>query len=97
ILSDGVDTTSATSLGSAIEAAQAADTLIYCLGFYQPGAYGGLNKERRKSGEKVLRALSRQTGGSYYEVRSKDQAEQAFQQIEEELRNQYNLGYKSDG
>jgi VWFA-related protein len=92
VLSDGVDTGSSTLLAEAIASAQLADTLIYCLGFYDDGVYGD-----GKSGEKVLKELAKQTGGGYFEISSKHNADKAFRQIEDELRNQYNLGYESDG
>lgn len=41
VLSDGVDTASKTSLSSAIEAAQRADTLVYSIYFADDAAYGG--------------------------------------------------------
>ena len=92
VLSDGVDTGSSTPLTTAITSALLADTLIYCLGFYEDGGYG-----EGKPGKKVLKDLAKQTGGGYFEISSKNNAEKAFRQIEDELRNQYNIGYRSDG
>jgi VWFA-related protein len=47
-------------------------------------------------GKKVLQRLARETGGGYFEVSKKQPLDQVFRRIEEELRNQYNLGYTSD-
>ena len=38
----------------------------------------------------------RETGGRLFEVSKKEPVEQIYSQIEEELRNQYNLGYTPD-
>jgi VWFA-related protein len=92
VLSDGVDTGSSTPITAAIRSAQLADTLIYTLGFYDDHGYGD-----GKAGKKVLKDLAKETGGGYFEVSSKHDAEKAFRQIDDELRNQYNLGYRSDG
>jgi VWFA-related protein len=101
VLSDGVDTGSSTPMAAAIASAQQADTMIYCLGFFEEGGGGGYGRGGGfgggKAGEDVLKELAKQTGGGYFEISSKQNAEKAFRQIEDELRNQYNLGYKSDG
>lgn len=40
--------------------------------------------------------LSKETGGGLFEVSKKHSLEQIFDQIQEELRSQYSLGYVSD-
>ncbi len=50
----------------------------------------------RPDGKKVLERLSRETGGGFFDVSKKQPIERIFERIEEELRNQYNLGYTSD-
>ncbi|MGE0405313.1 MAG: VWA domain-containing protein [Candidatus Korobacteraceae bacterium] len=47
-------------------------------------------------GKKVLQRVSRETGGRTFEVSSKQPIEQVYAQIEDELRNQYSLGYSPD-
>lgn len=61
----------------------------------QRGGYprGGQN---RLDGKKILQQISRETGGGYFEVSKKKTVDQIYTQIEEELRNQYSLGYTSD-
>lgn len=54
---------------------------------------GGQN---RPDGKKILQQISRETGGGYFEVSKKKTVDQIYSQIEEELRNQYSLGYTSD-
>ncbi|HYL35910.1 MAG TPA: VWA domain-containing protein [Bryobacteraceae bacterium] len=94
ILTDGVDTGSDETLDSAIEAAQRADTLVYSILFSDPGAYGfGFGEP---DGRRVLQRLSRETGGSCFEVSKKQSIETIFGFIEQELRSQYSLGFVSD-
>jgi VWFA-related protein len=47
-------------------------------------------------GKGVLERLSKETGGGFFEVSKKHSLEQIFDQIQEELRSQYSLGYVSD-
>lgn len=54
-------------------------------------------RQERPDGKTVLERLSRETGGGFFEVNKKQSIEQIYGQIEEELRNQYSLGYTSDG
>jgi VWFA-related protein len=47
-------------------------------------------------GKKILERISQETGGGYFEVSSKMPLDKIYDQIEEELRNQYSLGYTPD-
>lgn len=110
VLSDGVDNSSKESLSSAIEAAQRADTLVYSIFFYDAQAYSredGFGRRRRDGGgypsqeahpdgKGVLERLSQQTGGRMFEVSKKQIVAQIYSTIQEELRNQYSLGYTPD-
>jgi len=55
-----------------------------------PGRYP---QQERPDGKKILDQLSKQTGGRLFEVSKKLPIEQIYSQIQDELRNQYNLGY----
>ena len=44
-------------------------------------------------GKKILQRISQETGGGYFEVSNKMPLDKIYDQIEEELRNQYSLGY----
>jgi len=50
-------------------------------------------REERPDGKKILDQISKQTGGRLFEVSKKLPIEQIYSQIQDELRNQYNLGY----
>ena len=112
VLSDGVDMGSKTTLESAIEAAQRADTVVYSILFSDAQAYGsgggfggigrqgggrGRNPEQeRPDGKKILARISKETGGRLFEVSKKEPIDQIYSQVSEELRNQYSLGYTPD-
>lgn len=57
---------------------------------------GGRGQMERPDGKKILQQISKATGGSYFEVSKKKSVDEIYKQIEEELRNQYSLGYTSD-
>ncbi|MGA8026592.1 MAG: VWA domain-containing protein [Bryobacteraceae bacterium] len=94
VLTDGVDVGSAVSLTDAIESAERADTLAYSILFSDAAAYGGFSPAA--SGRAALERLSRETGGGFFEVTKRQNIEQIFGQIEEELRSQYSIGFVSD-
>jgi VWFA-related protein len=95
LLSDGVDTGSKVSLNSAIAAAQRADALVYSLRYYDRQGSVGL-RLGGTGGKAALIKMSKETGGAFYEPTGKQPIAKIFSQIEEELRNQYNLGYTPD-
>jgi VWFA-related protein len=94
VLSDGVDFGSEGGLNDAIEAAQRADTLIYSILYSDPGAYGIFGGDH--DGRRVLQRMSEDSGASFFEVSKKQTVDNMFAILEEELRNQYSLGYVSD-
>jgi VWFA-related protein len=120
LLSDGDDFGSRTSLASAIESAQRADTLVYAIRMADPGfgaapqrgragPRGGIPFPRggrggsgrgpagpRPDGKKVMERIARETGGAFFDVTKKDNLDKIFARIEEELRNQYSLGFTPD-
>jgi VWFA-related protein len=93
VLSDGVDFGSTAALMDAVEAAQRADTLIYSILYSDPGAYGLFGGGE---GTRALGRMSNESGGGFFEVSKKQPVDQLFSILQEELRNQYNLGYVSD-
>lgn len=54
---------------------------------------GGYPREERPDGEKILQQISKETGGKLFKVSKKEAVDKIYAQIEEELRNQYSLGY----
>ena len=85
ILSDGGENGSVATRPEAIDAALRADTLLYSIFF--PG--------RGPNARENLAVLSRETGGSYFEVSKKKPIDGIFDVIQDELRGQYSIGYVS--
>ena len=82
VLTDAEDTGSKLKLQDAIEAAQRTDTVVHIL---LVAADGG--------DQSVAKRLTDETGGRMIVVRNEKNLEQAFDQISEELRSQYTIGY----
>ena len=64
-----------------------------------PGGGGGGQRQPREDhpdGKKILQRISQESGGRMFEVSKKLTVDQIYQQIQDELRNQYNLGYTPD-
>jgi VWFA-related protein len=57
------------------------------------GGHRHYPQESRPDGKKVLQQLSKETGGRFFEVTKKETIDQIYAEIDEELRNQYALGY----
>ncbi len=60
------------------------------------GRYPQPQPSDRTDGKKVLQRISLETGGGFFEVSKKDSIDQVYDRIQDELRNQYNIGYTSD-
>jgi VWFA-related protein len=61
------------------------------------GGYpGGYPNSGRTDGKKVLEQISNETGGAYFEVSGGMTLDKIYARIQDELRNQYSLGYTSD-
>jgi VWFA-related protein len=92
ILTDGEDQGSRLKLRDAIEAAQKADSIVYVLLCADRGFYGSAGMGYFGEGE--MKKLTEQTGGRMINVGNKfEKLKEAFDQIANELRSQYNIGY----
>jgi VWFA-related protein len=101
LLTDGFSFRDRCSIGDAIEAAQRADTIIFTIRFSagnladRPGRaiIRGVTAEE---GKHALARMAVETGGRAFEVSKREPIETVFSEIEEELRNQYSIGYTPD-
>ena len=108
LLTDGEDNGSKTYLEEAIGSVQKADTVSYAvritdeeIGSMVPrdwhgGGGGGRGGVERPDGKKVLKQIAAETGGGYYEYGKKKSLDDIYAEIQDELRNQYSIGYTSD-
>jgi VWFA-related protein len=85
ILTDADDQGSQMTLEQAVEAAQRADTVVHVLLIYDRSGYGANFGAAKK--------LAEETGGRVIDVHNTSQLLKAFDEISEELRTEYSLGY----
>ena len=91
LLTDGEDQGSKVKLDAALEAAQKSDVIIYSIDISDRAFYS--RHGMGYGGESVLRKLSEETGGRVIQANNAKDTSAAFQQIANELRTQYLLGY----
>ena len=99
VIIDGVDTGSRKSRDQSIEAAQKSDAIINSIFYQDSYAYGGFGGG---GGEGELRRMSNDTGGRVFHVDRKYTLEDAFKDLQDEMRSQYSIAYatpnpKKDG
>jgi Ca-activated chloride channel family protein len=95
LLSDGEDTASRHTLEEAIEIAQKAETVVYCIGTKNAGFFGVKGGMSGSEGDKELKRLAEETGGRAFFPTELIELEKTFADIEQELRSQYVLFYAS--
>lgn len=91
LITDGEDEGSTLSMKAAIEAAQKSDAIIYGILYVDRQFYGGFGMGYR--GEGVLKQMAEETGGRIFTVGGRNTLDTIFQQIQEEMRTQYAIGY----
>jgi len=92
MLTDGGDQGSQETLKTATEAAQKANAIIYVILIADRGFYGGL--QLGYTGDADMERLARDTGGRVINVGNNGKKlEEAFNQIQDELRTQYLASY----
>ncbi|HYM11693.1 MAG TPA: VWA domain-containing protein [Bryobacterales bacterium] len=96
LITDGNDQGSQTSLKEAVAAAQRADAIIYSIEYldrefyYRAGGYGVLGGFGSGA---ALKKMSEETGGRVFEVGRKKTLKMIYDEIQQELRSQYSIGY----
>jgi Ca-activated chloride channel homolog len=90
MFSDGEDNSSSHNMMEAIEAAQAANVIVYTIR-YTEIRRGKLNA-RNKYGISVMDRIAKETGGAHIDAEQTD-PHTYFRQIAEELRTSYELAY----
>ncbi len=92
VLSDGMDTGSDVSLGSLIEMAQSAETVVYSIKYASPARFISPGAMLGQALSHGLERLDRETGGLTFPNPGRKTSE-VFSQIEADLRNLYVLGF----
>jgi Ca-activated chloride channel homolog len=92
ILSDGDDESSNATIEQATEMALRAETTIFVISITKGGFFG---VQGSPQGDAAMREITRETGGKVFFPFKLDELEDAFRQINQELRSQYSIGYYS--
>jgi Ca-activated chloride channel homolog len=106
IMSDGMDNQSTVSYEEALQAAIRSEAAIYVvskteairqlyLSNNKGNYYGGIPNDAFVQADLVLRKLAYETGGRVLYPNTFGQLDNIYAQVDEELRNQYTLGYIS--
>jgi Ca-activated chloride channel homolog len=93
ILSDGEDSQSSYNLQQAVEMAVRAESTIFAVSINKGGEFG--TGENTEKGDAALKELTRETGGKVFFPFKVEELEDAFRQINQELRSQYSIAYES--
>jgi VWFA-related protein len=101
LISDGEDNLSTHTRSEAIEMAQRTSVVIYSIStstqwvtLDDPNKeQSGNRKYHLTDGDQILKSLAEETGGRAFFPYHVDDLDQSFQDISEELRNQYSLAY----
>ncbi|MBI4465695.1 MAG: VWA domain-containing protein [Acidobacteria bacterium] len=86
VLSDGEDNQSRHTRAQALEMAQRSEVIVYTISTNIRGL--------RMPGDKVLEQFSEETGGRFFQPFNWEDLDRAFQEINTELRSQYNVSYR---
>lgn len=89
VITDGGDTMSQVNFQEALRAAQQSEAIVYSIIIVPIESSAG----RNTGGEHALIQFSNDTGGRYYYAKSFPELDKVFQQISDQLRTQYLLGY----
>lgn len=93
VVTDGGDTTSAKTFHNALEAAQRADAVVYCILVMPITSDAG----RNIGGENALASIAEGTGGRVFAPSTGAALDAAFTDILKDLRTQYLLGFYPKG
>lgn len=93
LITDGGDQGSKLTWQKAVEAAQKVDAVIYSIYYVDPGFYMRGTFSFGGGDKGVLQKMSSETGGHVYEVDRKHTLNSVFDELQEEMRSQYAIGY----
>lgn len=90
IYTDGGDTRSRVGFGEALDLLKASDVTVYAIGFLEHQSSSFRNDQRLK-----LMQITEVTGGQAFFPTSREQLDQMYEKILNEIHAQYTLGYQS--
>lgn len=93
LITDGEDEGSRYKIAQAIESAQKADAIIYGFYYVDRAFYMGQGMVFGGASDSSLRQMSEDTGGRVFHVDRKLTLQEAFNELQDEMRSQYSIGY----
>jgi len=93
LITDGEDQGSRYKITQAIEAAQRADAIIYGFYYVDRAFYYGRGLVFGGVSDSELRRMAEETGGHVFHVDRKMTLQDAFSELQNEMRSQYAIGY----
>jgi VWFA-related protein len=93
LITDGEDQGSRYKIQQAIEAAQKADAIIYGFYYVDRAFYSGHGMVFGGVNDGYLRQMCTETGGRVFHIDRKNSLQDAFRDLQEEMRSQYAIGY----
>jgi len=93
LITDGEDQGSRYKIQEAVEAAQKADAIIYGFYYVDRAFYAQSGLGFGGTSDSALRRLSEETGGHVFHIDRKTTLQDAFNQLQDEMRSQYAIGY----
>jgi VWFA-related protein len=93
LITDGIDEGSKLKIEEAIEASQKSDVVIYSIDYADPSAYGPFSFGHVS--DFALQRMSGETGGRVFKVDRGHTLDDAFKQLQDEMRSQYSIAYTS--
>jgi VWFA-related protein len=94
LITDGEDQGSYYKRDQAVESAQRANAMVYSIYYVDTWFYRQYGMFGHGGGESDLRKMSDQTGGHVFTVDKHHTLEDVFKEIQDEMRNQYAIGYR---
>ncbi len=93
LITDGEDQGSRYTIKQAIEAAQKADAILYGFYYVDRAFYAGHGMVFGGTSDSALRQMCEETGGHVFHIDRKTTLQDAFSQLQDEMRSQYAIGY----
>ena len=91
VFTDGDDTYSKTSFGTALDHAKENEVMVYAIGLQS--TYFNGQRMVRSQPDRSLRKIAEETGGGYFELKKTDELAPTFTRVAQELHSLYTLGF----
>jgi Ca-activated chloride channel homolog len=91
IFTDGDDTFSKIGSGTVLDRARTDEVMIYSIGLQS--VYFNGQRQVRTQPDRILKKLSDETGGGYFELKRTDDLGPTFTRVAQELHSQYSLAF----